>query len=164
MRKPDLVGTGEAWLCPIPGDTRPDGEKHATIRHWLVKGPYHPFWNHWVVMVLHLRDLPGMEKAHKDSDEMTHEFMIMALNPGQPDKMKVYDADNLPYPIPYLRPLDCVVQFTCDSDAKAVDICDMAVKAIMAGQGSPDADFHSYWKQVIPATAACDKHAETKLQ
>lgn len=163
MRKPDLSGHAQAWIAPIP-EKNPDGSLHATIRHWLVKGGFHAFWDHWIVSVVHLREEPGLSKPHKSAANMTHEFMIFVLDPGQEKAMRDYDPDNLPSPLPYLTPIDCAVQFEARSDAHALEICDLAVKDIIAGNASPDQDYRSYWQKVIPATAACRKHKGDELQ
>lgn len=169
MRKPDLSGIGEAWIIENT-QKRKDDTDHASVRNWLVKGPFHPFWNHWYVGVVHLRDLPNQSRPpSKKTPDMTHEFMIISLNPqieGEvvKGKMRDFDPDDMPYPLPFLQPLDVVVQFKCASDAHAVDVCDAAINDIISGGSSPDSDFRGYWEKVIPATAACDKHSEKGMQ
>lgn len=161
MRNPDVQGIAEGWTTRLPETV--GGNAHATIRQWLIKGKFHPFWNHWVVNVSHLRDMPGLAPARKDHPDNTHEFVIFALDPGK-DGNNVYDPDKLSYPLPWLKPIDCVVQFQAKSDAHAADICDVAAKVICAGKASPDSDFREFWKQTIPATAACDRHPEREMQ
>ncbi len=163
MRKADLSGSGEAWALENP-EKKKDGSSHGTIRSWLVRGEWHAFWNYWQVAVVHLRDSPGLEPSHKSSPEMTHEFLIFALYPGEAGAEKrEYDPDDLPHPVQYMEPVDVAVQFHCSSDAQAADICDAAVKTIIAGAASPDSDFREYWEMTIPATAACGKHADKGL-
>lgn len=114
--------------------------------------------------IVHLRPQNGLPPAKKESDDVTHEFMIFGLDPGDPKKFTQYDPDNLPFPLPFLKPIDVVVQFACESDAKAADICDSAVRAILSGIASPDQDFRSFWERTIKATAACGKHPEKNVQ
>lgn len=179
VRKPDLTGTAneivklwvqdgsracQAWNCEIP-ETKKNGDAHSALRQWVVKGPFHPFWNTWIVTVLHLRDLPGLQPSTKTSPEMTHEFIMFALNPGKDQfSPTVYDPDDLPFPLPYLQPIDVTCQVECKSDAHAVDLCDLAVKIIMDGHATPDQDFRPFWERTLPATAKCDKHSEQGLQ
>lgn len=162
MRAPDLKGAAEAWIMPIP-NKKVNGDAHATIRHWMVRGKFHAFWNTWIVTMSHLRDTPGLDKANKSSPDMTHEFMTIALDPGMPPGFTEYDPDNIPFPIPYLKPIDCVVQFKCESDAQASDILDSCVKLMSHGLGTPDRDGQSYWEKAIPATVECSKHPEKGL-
>jgi hypothetical protein len=164
IRKPDLSGVNcEAWkLSLVPHADRK--EPHATISHWLLRGPWHMWWEYFVITLVHLRPTEGMGPPFLESPGMTHEIFIMALDPGTKDEKREYDPDNMPYPIPWLRPMDCVVQFACTSDARAVDTCEAVVRTIIAGNASPDSDWASYWERVIPATAACDKHPEKETQ
>lgn len=172
MRAPDMTGKQgpfnrtptQAWKCPID-PKRQDGSLHATICHWIVKGGFHSFWNTWQITVVHLRDLPGLPPAQKEFLDATHEFMIVALDPGKDVKTMInYDPDKLPYPTPMLQPIDVAVQFHCHSDAQAADIGDIAAKAIMAGYASPDCDYRDWWNKTIPATASCEKHPEQGMQ
>ena len=165
MRKPDLESdVAQAWELKIP-EIKENGDRHSTIRQWMIRGrEFHPFWDTWVITMGHLRDVEGLDDAVKDSPEFTHEFMIFALDPKDPKKYFEYDPDNLPFPIPFLRPIDVCVQFQCENDAEASSICDVAVKVMVAGKASPDSDFRSFWKQLIPATAKCGKHPEKKPQ
>lgn len=164
MRQPDFKSANndiEAWRCPLEG-----GEPHGTVALFLLKSrKFHPFWDHWAIGLLHLRDIPGLPPAVKDNPDQTHEFMILALNPGENiNNRTVYDADNLPQPLPWLKPVDVTVRFKCENDAKAQDICEQAVKLIVAGRASPDQDYRTFWKEVIAATVNCDKHPDRTTQ
>lgn len=163
MRNPDLDGAAQAWDCNGLREAN-DKKPHGCISQWLVKGKFHAFWDHWSITVCHLRDVEGLPPAHKDSPDETHEFLIVALNPGDDaNNRKVYDPDDLPEPLPFLMPPDCAVRFKSKSDAQATSICEAAVKMIVAGDISPDSDYRRFWKELILKTAECEKHPETNL-
>jgi hypothetical protein len=88
------------------------------------------------------------------------EVLCAAQQPGvEPN------ADDPKATLRYLTPLDWVVQFgDVKDDAKAIEVAEAVVHAIMTGQTSPDSDFRRYWKEAIPATARCHathKHARS---
>ena len=96
-------GRGWRLTLPSPGSRAlPDHE--GTVGGFLVAAPgAHPFWDHYLFMVVHLRPIPGVKPAHKRFEAATHEFMIMALDPGQP--------------LPTL--IDVIEQFAAADDATA---------------------------------------------
>lgn len=157
MRPPEYTGTvngkkfAEAWRIDIKKlDERLNGAPHATLGVFLVKGPFHPFWDSWLVTMVHLRPAEGVPEAHKDSPEETHEFHISSLNPlAQNDEKIVYDPDNLPLPFPVLDPIDVAVRFTATCDSQALDYLERSIKKIMSGAISPDSDFRADWKETI---------------
>jgi hypothetical protein len=165
MRKPDYQGAAKVWrIDQASVEAKRKGEHHASVATFLVHGPFHPFWTHWLVTVVHLRTLPDERKpAFKKSPEMTHEFIILSLDPGKPEAPNTFDPDNLDFPIKFMTPPDAVVQFKVDSDAKAADICQKAVELIAAGHASPDSDYRKFWERMIPGTANCTKHPDKGL-
>jgi hypothetical protein len=109
------------------------------------------------VFVVHLRDVDGMKAPSRTSPDMTHEFIIYSLDPGEEKEMREYDPENLPFPLPVLEPVDCAIQFKCLSDAHALQVCDNAIKEIMDGRASPDSEFRNYWAKTILSLASGTK-------
>jgi len=144
MRKPDKENTQaktKAWKLPLVS-----ARQHAGLAHWLIQGPFHPHWNRWQLVVIHLRDVPGMPAAVKDTPNMTHEFQIVSVDPSQPE----IDPD-APSNIKILAPPDSIVQFEATDD-EAVKVAEMAINGIVAGKVSPDSDYREWWKQSVPNT------------
>lgn len=147
--EPAMVGkSAKAWALAI----KPTLPAHAaTVAHWLIRSPhFHPAWDRWVVIVVHLRDMPGVKPASKQYQKATHELIIMALDPEQ----EPFDPGTPPAPIKFLTPPDVVVQFHVERDADANKMCDLAVRAICDGKASPDSDYRSYWIANIKSTSA----------
>ncbi len=147
MREPDLAGPcGRAWKMPNKNEL-PSHQAH--ISSWLVNRPgAHPFWQWWVVSMIHLRDLPGVPAAHRHYQDAEFEFTIFSIDPErcpnpQPDDPNGY---------PHLVPLDVVEQFHGVSDADASRICLSAIQAIVQGILSPDQDYRQSWKESIRQT------------
>lgn len=158
---PDLVGvSGRAWKVTKP-DTLRSPAQAASLESFLVNVPNaHPFWAFWIVSVIHLRDLPGVPPAKKTYPEATHEFLIVSLNPekGPPNPD---DIETL-HP---LTPPDVSEQFSGVTDAQAVAVNALCVRAIVDGLLSPDSDYRRLWAQVIRNTvehAATGGHAKER--
>lgn len=159
-RDPDIDDAlGSAWKSTAESDV-PDhqaniaaylvtGKKHATTpADWA--GPFHIFWNWWMVGVIHLREIEGVKPPHKQYPEAEYELMIVSLNPeaGEPD------VDGAPGTLSFLSPVDVVEQFHGITDEQAAQVCEAAVKSICMGTMSPDQDFRSAWHRVIQQTVA----------
>lgn len=152
MPPPTLEGrAAKAWRLPLNPQT-PD--QAAGLAHWLVEHPSaHPYWTRWHVSLIHLRDIPGVPPAKKRSAEVTHEFIIYALNPDSyGEHPKAFTEAKFSFR--YLTPVDVVEQFELPADSLAIHIAELAVRAICDGLASPDQDFRRWWGQTIQATAA----------
>ena len=150
---PTLQGrAGQAWMIrqPAPG-ARFKRDHDATVAMFLLRVPgAHIAWNHWIMSVIHLRDIPGVKPAHKEFPEATHEFMIVALDPGE----ALPALDVTPeWRVRRLTPVDVLEQFTAADDVIAEHVLDLAVRAVVDGFLSPDQDFRSAWKQAIAGLA-----------
>lgn len=146
MRSPDLTGRGSAWRI----STAAVPQWSPTIDAWLVHVPgAHPFWSHWVISVVHLRDVPGTPPAKKHYPEAEYEFLIGALDPDRP----LPDPDDPAVgSVRVLMPIDVVEQFGGVSDEDAKTICEGAVRVVLDGSLSPDQDYRSHWKRLIKNT------------
>jgi hypothetical protein len=151
MREPDLRGVGDwaAWLVHRPIATEP--RKQGTVAEWLVFCPgAHAFWSYWWLSMIHLRPIDGAPDAVVTTPGAGWEIVSIAQSPDmQPDP----DLDDTRW---WLIPVEWEVQFgSVRTDAEAEQVAMAVVRAIMRGEVSPDSDFESFWKQVIPGTAMC---------
>lgn len=142
LREPDITGAaGKAWKVKV----QPPQDKTTLSAYLVSVYGAHPFWNWWLVSVIHLRDVPEIPPAHKNYPEATHEFLILTIDPsGCPP-----DPDKPDYK--YLTPVDVQVQFHGLDDERVQKFCEDAVTAIADGQISPDQDYRNAWKQLILA-------------
>jgi hypothetical protein len=156
VREPDRTGVGRAWLIdPLP--RTPD--QAATVRAWLLRGPWHPAWSAWHVAVVHLRPVEGaLRKPYLQFPDASHEFLILSLvsPPGSDLEPDPDDVDGWIM----LSPADAVVQVAGITDEQAAAICDLMVQAILDGRASPDSDYRSFWEGAIAATAAHYRYGE----
>lgn len=140
-------GSIKLWDVPLPKTD----ETHGQLASWLIEGPFHPFWNQWVMLLIHLHDIPGKE-VHKKSPEMTHEMIIFSVDPKQPLKPKdLQKTEGISKHL--LQPIDVIQQFHVDTDAQAIQLISLVAKIILAGQASPDQDYRNYWAKSISVTA-----------
>ncbi len=156
-REPDVKGPyGRAWFIETK---RP--EHAACLGSWIVNVPgAHPYWEHWLVALVHLREVPGVAPAKKKYPEAEFEFSIQSINPEtcpEPDPDKAEEG----YPL--LQPVDVVEQFHGVSDRDARRIVDTCIEAMVHGRISPDQDFRPMWNRTIQGTVAhfrAGKHPE----
>jgi hypothetical protein len=152
MRPPDMQNVAKAWKMTFPKEDPETGRRDGSVGAYLVEGPFHPMWNRWVMLAVHLRGGPGLPEPKLHFPEATHEFIILSLDPLKSDAV---DPDHPPKSLPFMTPLDAVVQFTAASDAQAVQVLEAAVQAVVDGHASPDQDFRGFWKTCIPNTVDC---------
>ncbi len=139
------IGQVKAWELPPP---RPELGPDASVARWIVEAPgHHAAWDKWVMYVIHLRDLPGMKPAHKRYPEAAYEFVIAALEPGNPVP---YDGEA---PLAWMTPIDAVIQFHKVDDAGAARLLSLAVDAIVRGDLSPDSDYRRAWEGFVATIA-----------
>lgn len=149
---PTFTGrAGSAWRTrqlPMGQRTKPDHD--ATVGVFVVRVPgAHILWDHWLVSMIHLRDITGVPPAHRTFPSATHEFMILALDPGEPLPSLDVTADWHPRT---LRPVDVLEQLELADDVVADEVLELAVQAITAGSISPDQDFRTAWKEALVLT------------
>ena len=148
--EPDVQGLfGKAWLAKR--DTNGPADWAATLRSYQVNGiGFHPMWEWWLVVVVHLRAIDGVPPAVKSYPEAEYEFQIVSLDPAAP----VPSPDELAagHRYRFLTPPDCVHQFHGVNDAQAADLVDLAVNAIVTRGVSPDSENRGFWKLIIANT------------
>lgn len=144
-REPDVEGPGgRAWAVKTKSK-----RKHGGVAHFLVHAVNgNPFWNWYVVSVVHLRAEEGLPQPHIQFPGASHELLMAALNPEE----KIPDIDNWKG-MSHLEPIDQCVQFIVNNDEQAKSLCDDVIRAIVVGGISPDQDFRSWWKQSVNQTA-----------
>lgn len=129
----------ELWKVVTP-------EAPTVVASWLAKVPgAHPFWDHWWISTVHLRETDGMPAPQKTSPEMGYELLMITVNP---EKHPEPDPDAPPFET--LRPIDIAVQFGGVDDVGAARVTELVMEQILQGRMSPDQDFRSAWAKVIP--------------
>lgn len=150
MRDPDKSGPGgRAWLLKISPKTK---AQEAGLATWLVHAPgSHHIWPWKLVGLIHLRPIEGTPPAKKKYPEAEYEFLVISISP---EECPNPDPDNCNDGFPLLEGPEVIEQFHCNgSDHDAVRICEAAIRAIVAGDLSPDSDWRSTWKTAIARTA-----------
>lgn len=147
MRRADQEGAaGRAWMIQ---PQRPS--QNASLGTWLVHAPNaHPFWEWWMVAVVHLRegeDLPPPKHIYAGAE---YEFTILTVDDDEcpnPDPELVEEEGLLFY-----TPPDVVEQFHGVTDQEAMSIAGMAVTSIVDGNMSPDPQYRPKWKIMLEET------------
>jgi hypothetical protein len=152
VRPPDIAGRStNAWrLTPTAETAKPSG-----LDSWLIHDPgIHAFWSWWIVSGCSLRDIPGAPPAKLQRPDMSHEILILALNPEKPP----IDPD-LPVGlggqrVHHLEPLDLVCQVGGITDEDANRLIMLLCRVFCDGLSHPDADFRVVNEQMVIGTAA----------
>src|SRR5689334_7548154 len=115
---PQIDGrAGQAWRIAIDDATR--AKWPATCDSWLLHAPgAHPLWQFYLVGLISLRDVPGLEPAKKRHPSMTHELHVVALDPDHNQAYDPSDFDTCSSPR-WLHPLNLAEQFEIGSDRDA---------------------------------------------
>lgn len=160
-RAPDFPGVGawRAWRVTLPPIGQRERADHdATVGMWLLFCPgAHLAWSYWWLTLIHLRPIEGVPPAKITTPGAGWEVICCAQDPNDAP------SPDDPKSLRMLQPIDWIVQFgDVADDARATEVAELVVKAIMRGEVSPDQDFRRFWKESIPATARCvatGKHA-----
>lgn len=153
---PTFTGhAGYAWRLEMP----PVGQRglpdhDGTVDMVIVKvAGAHPLWDHWMLSVIHLRPIEGVRPAHITRPGATHEVIFVALDPGRPLPASLVVASSFrPH---FLLPVDLAEQIIASDDAQAQQIFELAVRAIVSGVASPDADWRAWWRAALAETETC---------
>lgn len=161
---PDKKGVASAWLMPYTKESNKQhveewGYEHTGIRTWFVHGPYHPFWNWWLVSIISLKDIEGIPKANKMYPEAENEFTIYSLE-GEVniEAIIVGDLKNRGFKS-VLQPADVTFHYHGLTTEQSEQLCDTAVEVIVNGQ-SCDSDFRTWWLEMLARTV---KHYQEGL-
>lgn len=144
MRNPDVANNNiRAWCIKLPDNLFP-----ATLRQWVISGPFHPFWNWWIVNAATLEDIQGMPPAIKKYPGAEYEIAIIALHPDYPVNIDKIEDGSEYYHL-YLEPIDFSIQFDGINKNYVIAILDLMVNTIIQGHASPDSDFRQYWESFV---------------
>lgn len=148
MRPPDKEGQfGRAWKVRPPSGGPPDWQAH--ICQWFVDRPgAHPYWHHYLINVIHLRDIPGVKPASKHYPEAQYEFSIFSLDSDKKPDLEHAEAE-AHHHWPLLTPPDCIVQVHGLDDQQAALLGEHAVHAICVHGQSPDQDYRQWWTVAV---------------
>lgn len=122
----------------------------ATIGTWFIDAPGQSVaWRHYVLSAIHLRPIEGVKPAVIRALGMTHEFMLVALDPAH------YPLAHDPMTWSYLRPFNLVEQLELRDDLVASKLLDFAAIGItqghlwaeppLSGQTEPWHSFLKHW-------------------
>lgn len=102
----------------------------ATLDAWIITAPvWHPLWSQYFLGLITLADVPGTPPAEKDRPDVTHQIIVVALNPEYgPYGIHSVRDDALHY----LRPGNIGEQFTATDD-QAVELTELCAHAATEG-------------------------------
>jgi hypothetical protein len=139
-------------------DIEPSDPKDWTsgIGNWFIDAPgQSPAWRHYMLSAVHLRPIDGVKPAMLKEPGMTHEFMLMAMDPE-----KKPDPQN-PETWSYLRPHNLAEQVTVHNDATASKLLDLCATTVaegrlwaepaLSGQVEPWRSFLRHWAKELSA-------------
>ncbi len=155
---PTFTGhAGYAWrleMPPVGQRVKPDHD--GTVDAVIVKVTgAHPLWDHWALSVIHLRPIEGVRPAHISRPGATHEVVFLALDPEHPLPVSESLIVGPSYRPHFLIPVDVAEQIVASDDAQAQQIFELAVRAIVTGVASPDADWRAWWRAALLDTETC---------
>lgn len=101
---------------------------HAGIGTWFIDAPHQsPAWRHYMLSIIHLRDIAGVKPPSIREEGATHEVMILALDPaGKPDPQN--QASWV-----FLSPHNLEEQVTLADDASASKLLGICAQKIVDG-------------------------------
>lgn len=163
QRPPDLVGAaGKAWKVRYDPGALDETAKRllelgVALDSWVVQGPYHIGWDHWLLYAVSLQDVEGLQPANRQYPEAEFSIEIWSLRPpdGQRTGLRrsIGDVESgKAKSFAFLTPCDGVYQFHGVSAADVNDILSKVVRMIVDGHASPDSDWRSWWRVCIENT------------
>lgn len=107
----------------------------AALDGWIITAPlWHPAWHQYLLGVITLDEIPDLPPAIKTAPGMTHELMVLALDPsrGPYDALQVRQGD-----LALLLPINVSEQFT-GTDDQARQLAELATRAVVDGRLNPE--------------------------
>lgn len=102
----------------------------ALLAMWNLRLPMqHMLWDRYCLFLTHLRDLEGVPPARKDSDEVTHELVMLVVHPDCSEDQ--FNAGPLTRHL--LHPVNHVCQIEAATDRLAFDCLVHMVKRLVSG-------------------------------
>lgn len=98
----------------------------AQVSLWFVHSPGdHPFWDSFMISIVHLRPLDENDKPHLEFPEAGYELVVAALDPSKSPRPNDTDTWEI------LHPINVKEQFTATDDAAVEKIgINLAVRAV----------------------------------
>ena len=142
---PAFTGVGgRAWAIDLEKRAAAlavNGQVTPEVGSWIVEAPWaHLAWHSYWVMVMHLREMPGVPMPTFYIPHATHELWVYAINPEM-QRQPMLDTGM----IPVLTPMNFAAQIVAEHDGAARDLVEQAVRMICDGTLSPDIDFRKQW-------------------
>lgn len=106
---------------------------------WIVSNPIHPVWSQYAGALYDLTTDTGAAPI-KYRDDVTHEFLLFALDPRKPFREGLALSD-----VGLLHPANMGYQFLAESDDAAFDRIDPLMVAVAERRLSPDTDQRYQW-------------------
>lgn len=104
-------GHADQFDLALWGENRP----HSALAQWLVYAPtFSPFWQHYVLGLLHFRPVEGLPEPYKCYPEAEYEVMIVAL-----DSAYNPSVDDL-RSIRHLRPINYMIHISGATDGAMI--------------------------------------------
>ena len=139
---PDVFGVGgQAWKCPHEADGK------AGVAVWLIEAPWaHPIWHSYMLVLVHLRPLPGGPPPNFYLEGATHELWLHAIDPSV-ERQTILSTGKATRKL--LWPMNFAAQIIEPTDELARERVEGAVRKVCAGQLSPDTDFRRDWEALF---------------
>lgn len=100
----------------------------ATLASWFLHCPgQSPAWSHFLLAIIHLREIDGAPPAHISVPHATHEVMLVALDPARlpnPEETETWS---------FLRPANVTEQIELPNDDEAVVLLRQCAQAVVDG-------------------------------
>ncbi|MFD9107161.1 hypothetical protein [Streptomyces bottropensis] len=143
----------------IPADHYRE-ENAAALDAWIITADHwHPAWSQYLLCLITLADLDEMPPAKKYAPGVTHELLVVALNPDHGP----YDATTVrPDGLHHLTPVNIADQFTATDD-QALRITQLCARAVVDGRLTPETGdapelIRSWWHARIRDTLEHPHH------
>jgi hypothetical protein len=108
----------------------------------------HPWWSWYAIAGVSLREQEGTPAPVLRFPSATHEFMVLALDPGKPlPQIRNWEGAS------YLKPFDLVHQVELPGDEQAQEIVDLIVRRAVCDGMSLDEDNRARWQRSLDTTA-----------
>lgn len=135
MSVPDKIEGPYGTGARVPRTNNTGAAAPATLDCWIITAPgWHPLWSQYALVAITLADMPGVPPAVKRAPGVTHELMVMTLNPDHGP----YEAEQVREgSLHFLGPGNVAEQFTA-TDAQAIDLARLAAEAVVNGRLNPE--------------------------
>ena len=134
----------------------------ATLDAWIITADHwHPAWSQYLLCLISLADVEGAPPAKKRTPDVTHELLVVVLNPDHGP----YDASTVrPGGLHHLTPVNIAEQFTATDD-QARRIATLSVRAVVDGRLTPETGdaprlIRAWWHARIRQTLEHANHQE----